>query len=58
MQLKIYNVYNFVLMKNDTIVPVIICYDFYDNDNDVFLFFDDFKLNVLYSMFVYDLYSF
>ena len=54
MQLKIYNVYNFVLMKNDTIVSVIICYDFYDNDNDVFLFFDDFKLNVLYSMFVYD----
>ena len=43
-QLKIYNVYNFVLMKNDTIVSVIICYDFYDNDNDVFfLFFDDFK---------------
>ena len=38
MQLKIYNVYNFVLMKNDTIVSVsvIICYDFYDNDNDVF----------------------
>ena len=30
-------------MKNDTIVSVIICYDFYDNDNDV-----------LYSMFVYD----
>ena len=28
-------------MKNDTIVSVIICYDFYDND--VFLFFDDFK---------------
>ena len=23
-------------MKNDTIVSVIICYDFYDNDNDVF----------------------
>ena len=43
MQLKIYIVYNFVLMKNDTIVSVIICYDFYDNDNDVFLFFDDFK---------------
>ena len=30
-------------MKNDTIVSVIICYDFYDNGNDVFLFFDDFK---------------
>jgi hypothetical protein len=42
-QLKIYNVYNFVLMKNDTIISAIICYDFYDNDNDVFLFFDDFK---------------
>ena len=33
MQLKIYIVYNFVLMKNDTIVSVIICYD---NDNDVY----------------------
>ena len=36
MQLKIYNVYNFVLMKNDTIVSVIICYDFYHNDLDMF----------------------
>jgi hypothetical protein len=25
-------VYNVVLMKNDTIVSVIICYDFYHND--------------------------
>ena len=30
-------------MRNDTIVYLIICYDFYDIDNDVFLFFDDFK---------------
>ena len=43
MQLKIYIVYNFVLKKNDTIVSVTICYDFYDNDKDVFLFFDDFR---------------
>ena len=42
-QLKIYIVYNFVLKKNDTIVSVTICYDFYDNDKDVFLFFDDFR---------------
>jgi hypothetical protein len=46
-QLKIYNVYNFVLMRNDTIISVIICYDIYDNDNDVFLFFDDFKCVIL-----------
>jgi hypothetical protein len=31
-----YIVYNFVLMKNDTIVSVIICYDFYHNDFDMF----------------------
>ena len=40
-------------MKNDTIVFVIICYDFYDNDNDVF-FYSLMISNVLYSMFVYD----
>jgi hypothetical protein len=28
--------YNFVLMKNDTFVSVIICYDFYHNDFDMF----------------------
>ena len=30
-------------MKNDTIVSVIICYDFYHNDFDIgfFLFFDE-----------------
>ena len=60
MQLNIYIVYNFVLMKNDTIVSVIICFDFYENDNDVlFLFFDDFKC-VIFNVRVsaYDLYSF
>ena len=31
-----YLVYNFVLMKNDTFVSVIICYDFYHNDFDMF----------------------
>ena len=31
-----YIVYNFALMKNDTIVSVIICYDFYHNDFDMF----------------------
>ena len=31
-----YIVYNFVLMKNDTIVSVIICYDFYHYDFDMF----------------------
>ena len=44
-------------MKSDTIVSVIICYDFYDNDNDIF-FYSLMILNVLYSMFVYDLYLF
>jgi hypothetical protein len=44
-------------MKNDTIVSVIICYDFYDNDNNIF-FYSLMIENVLYSMFVYDLYSF
>jgi hypothetical protein len=42
-------VYNVVLMKNDTIVSVIICYDFYHNDFDVFC--------SLMKMFVYDLCS-
>jgi hypothetical protein len=31
-----YFVYNVVLMKNDTIVSVIVFYDFYHNDFDVF----------------------
>jgi hypothetical protein len=31
-----YIVYNFVLMKNDKFVSVIICYDFYHNDFDMF----------------------
>ena len=31
-----YIVYNAVLMKNDTIVSVIICYDFYHDDFDMF----------------------
>ena len=52
MQLNIYIVYNFVLMKNDTIVSVIICFDFYENDNDVF-FYSLMISNVLYSMFVF-----
>ena len=43
-------------MKNDTIVSVIICYDFYDNDFDVFCSL--MISNVLYSMFVNDLYLF
>jgi len=37
-----YFVYNVVLMKNDTIVSVIVFYDFYHNDFDMFfLFFDE-----------------
>jgi hypothetical protein len=36
-----YIVYNFVLIKNDTFVSVIICYDFHHNDFDVFFFFDE-----------------
>jgi hypothetical protein len=45
----LYIVYNFVLMKNDTIVSVIICYDFYHNDFRMllFLFFND---NVLFKV--------
>jgi hypothetical protein len=39
-KLPLYNggpcIYNFVLIKNDTIVSVIICYDFYHNDFDIF----------------------
>ena len=31
-----YTVYNFLLVKNDTIVSVIICYDFYHNDFDLY----------------------
>ena len=31
-----YIVHNFVLMKNDTFVSEIICYDFYHNDFDMF----------------------
>jgi hypothetical protein len=34
--IKIYIVYNVVLMKNDTIVSVIICYNFYHIDFDMF----------------------
>jgi hypothetical protein len=45
----LYIVYNFVLMKNDTVVSVIICYDFYHNDFRMllFLFFND---NVLFKV--------
>ena len=52
-----YIVYNLVLMKNDTIVSVIICYDFYHNDFDIFktMLCDE---NVFYLMFMYDLCSF
>ena len=52
-----YIVYNIVLMKNDTIVSVIICYDLYHNDFNMgwVFFFDE---NVLYLMSVYDLCSF
>ena len=32
----IVHVYNVVLVKNDTIVSVIICYGFYHNDFDMF----------------------
>ena len=46
-------------MKNDTfIVSLIICYDFYHNDIDIFfvcLFFDE---NVLNLMLMYDFCSF
>ena len=33
-----YIIYNFALMKIDTIDSVIICYDFYHNDFDMFFF--------------------
>jgi hypothetical protein len=34
-----YIVYNCILIKNDTFVSVIICYDFYHNDFDMFFVF-------------------